>query len=44
MLTFGDTLDDAAFFKNRLGDSGTDTAEIHSMSSGYGDGPTIRGK
>ncbi|KAG5761624.1 hypothetical protein H9Q72_010280 [Fusarium xylarioides] len=42
MLTFGDTLDDVAFFENRLGDSETETAEINSMSSGYGDGPTIR--
>ncbi|KAF5551587.1 cutinase transcription factor 1 beta [Fusarium phyllophilum] len=44
MLTFGDTLDDAAFFENRICDSETETAEINSMSSGYGDGPAIKGK
>ncbi|KAF5621927.1 cutinase transcription factor 1 beta [Fusarium sp. NRRL 52700] len=44
LLAFGDTFDDAALFENRLGDSETETVEIHSMSSRYDDGPTIRGK
>ncbi|KAF5622369.1 cutinase transcription factor 1 beta [Fusarium sp. NRRL 25303] len=43
MLTFGDTIDDAAF-ENRLGDSETETAEFHSTSSRYDGGPTITGK
>ncbi|EWY88027.1 hypothetical protein FOYG_09389 [Fusarium oxysporum NRRL 32931] len=42
LLTFGDTIDDAAFFENRLGDNETETAEIHSTSSRYDDGPPVR--
>ncbi|KAG4258126.1 hypothetical protein FPRO03_03081 [Fusarium proliferatum] len=44
MLTFSDTIDDAAFFENRLGDSEAETAEFHSTSSRYDGGPTITGK
>ncbi|KAI7762207.1 hypothetical protein LZL87_006602 [Fusarium oxysporum] len=42
MLTFGDTIDDTAFFENRLGDSEAETAEIHSTSSRYDDGRPVR--
>jgi hypothetical protein len=44
LLTFGDAIDDTAFFENRPGDNETETAEIHSTSSRYDDGPPVRGK
>ncbi|KAJ9420993.1 hypothetical protein FOXG_02960 [Fusarium oxysporum f. sp. lycopersici 4287] len=41
LLTFGDAIDDTAFFENRPGDNETETAEIHSTSSRYDDGPPV---
>ncbi|KAF4950264.1 hypothetical protein FGADI_8315 [Fusarium gaditjirri] len=37
MVTFGSTVDDTIFFDNRLGDSETESAEMHSTSSRYDD-------